>query len=156
MTMTMIVLRTKRAMLQGGSMKHIFQYHKIICFLLTVFLLVSGMGFGTLGADASSVCVPVNQSNSSFWSCQDMSRDMGLCTTEVLGSRNNAGVQLQDSRYISKKGDIRRTLDYLGADPFFLQERKFFAGYQVNRVLMRYLDDHVITYIHEIDGKKRI
>lgn len=80
------------------------------------------------------------------------------CTTEMLGVRNNAGIQRLASRFINSKRESKVSHNFLYSNIFSLheKERKFFISSEAIQFCIQCQNELVINYIHKSDGKKRI
>ena len=129
---------------------------KLICFMLTVFVFLSGIYFENIHTDFSVVCAS-NEKNDSFLTTYDaVIVATEHCTTEMMGIRNNMGMQQLTSRYIGQKRDHRLSFDLLCSDIFCLSEGRSFTRFEKIYFLKQYKDECVLNYIHKSDGKKRI
>lgn len=131
-------------------------WNKLICFIVTILVLLSGTYFENVKTDSLFGYSPVEETDLQVFVYRVVLQDAKVCTTEMLGNRNNAGIQQMSSLYVGHKKDLRTYLPFLCSDVFSLNEGKFFTGSEVLHFHSQYQEELVATYIEKSDGKKRI
>ena len=111
-------------------------HRRIIGFILTLFICVTGMYFGDVKVD----------------SVADNSK---ACTSEMLGIRRN--VTLRDN-YVRTSGrrEYRITVDFYQDNGNGYNICPFYAGISDGRDYNVRQEELVTNYIHKSDGKKRV
>lgn len=121
--------------------------HSIICLMIIISLLLSGMYFDTVTPDDFFA-----YSSFSIMSIDDPSfdfyyKDTKVCTTEMLNEC--ACVQQQPE-------ELSVFLHLLFTDQLALIQRRALQNPETIRAFCRTLDALVTEYMHQSDGKKRI
>ncbi len=132
--------------------------YRIISLLLVIFVALSGMCFEDTKADSYFAYVSMEDNSFNFISDETEISDTHPCTSEMLGVRNNAGIQRLASQYLNQKRQNRISYNFLFLDIFSLSERikKFFISSEATQVYNQCQEELVANYIHKSDGKKRI
>ena len=102
--------------------------YRIISLLLVIFVVLSGMCFEDTTADSYFAYASMENSNFNFISNETEISDTHPCTSEMLGMRNNAGIQRLASQFLNQKRQNRISFNFLFFNIFSLSERikKFF------------------------------
>ncbi|MBQ4531442.1 MAG: hypothetical protein IJA36_12675 [Lachnospiraceae bacterium] len=129
---------------------------KLVCFMLMIFVFLSGMYFENVKTDFSVVCASNETTNSYIMSYDAVIMEAEHCTTEMMGIRNSIGIKQFVSRYITHKRDSRNPLDFLCSNSFCLSEGRSFTRFETTCFLNQYQEEFVLNYIHKSDGKKRV
>ena len=132
------------------------RWNKLICFIVTILVLLSGTYFENVKTDSLFVYPPVEETTSQILVYGAVLRDAKLCTTEMLGDRNSAGMQQMTSQHIGHRKELRVSLTLLCSDVFSLFEGKFFTGSGGLHFHSQYRQELIARYIEKSDGKKRI
>lgn len=132
--------------------------YKILCFILVIFIVLSGMCIENIEADSSFAYAPMEETNSYIMTDDAVISQAEPCTTEMLGVRNNAGIQRLASQFINQKRESKVSLNFLYSNIFFLheKERRFLISSKAITFCNQCQDELVVNYIHKSDGKKRI
>lgn len=133
---------------------NILHKYKIFCFVLAVFLSVSGMCFEKIKTDSLFAYVSMEETSSYLLPCYAKISEDKVCTTEMLSSQNFVELQ-QLSQYASQKREMKISLDLLCFDILSLAEGKFASGSETIQSFRPNPSRLVTTYIHQSDGKKR-
>lgn len=128
---------------------------KIICYILVISALISGMCFENVEMDSLFACARLKKAASYIKSCNEGVCNGEVCTTEMLGVCNNTEPQQLTTRYTGQKGDIKVSLNLLCLEFLSLSEEKFFRSLGAIQFFYQNLDEIVTNYIHNSDGKKR-
>lgn len=130
--------------------------NKLICVLMTVFVLVSGMYIEDFKTDSTFMRAPTETTNSCISSVDDFITDAHACTTEMLGIRGNAKAGQSTIRFASQKGDTEISLHFLCQNIFSLTGGKSYACLSQMQFISENQGGLATNYIHKSDGKKRI
>lgn len=130
--------------------------NKLICFILTILVLLLGIYFESIKTDSLFVYAPVEGTDVQTLSYGAVLREADFCTTEMLGVRNYGGIQQLTSCYLNQEKVARVSLNFLCSDVFSMLGEKFFTGSEVMRFHSQYQEELVVHYIEKSDGKKRI
>lgn len=132
------------------------RWNKLICFLFTILVLLSGTYFESIKTDSLFVYAPVEGVEGQTLSHGAVLREADFCTTEMLGVRNQGGIQQLTSCYLNQEKVARVSLNFWCSDVFSLLGEKFFTGSKVLRFHSQYQEELVAHFIEKSDGKKRI
>ena len=132
------------------------RWNKLICFILTILVLLSGTYFESIKTDSLFVYAPIEGTGGQTLSHGAVLKEADFCTTEMLGVRNHGGIQQLTSCYLNQEKVARVSLIFLCSDVFSLFQGKFFTGSQVLRFHSQYQEELVAHHIEKSDGKKRI
>lgn len=78
-----------------------------------------------------------------------------ICAVEKLGIRNHSYIQKFTNRHIMNRRDMRVSLLLLCIDIFTAFFFHLFMIERTVKLVKSYLQEAILTYIHNIDGKKR-
>ncbi|MBD5089595.1 MAG: hypothetical protein HDT30_12455 [Clostridiales bacterium] len=131
---------------------------KILCFILVIFIVLSGMCIENIEADYSFAYAPMEETNSYIMTDDAVISQAEPCTTEMLGVCNNAGIQRLAGQFINQKRESKVSLNFLYSNIFSLheKERRFLISSKAITFCNQCQDELVVKYIHKSDGKKRI
>lgn len=128
---------------------------KIICVILAMIIALSGtyventktgLGYQDASADTHTSCLE---------SAEALVRDIQICTTEMLGIRDNVQTGRLSVRLDGSHKEIKSSPGFLCSKLFSLAEKKFFTSSEFISLIMQWPHELVINYIHKSDGKKR-
>lgn len=126
------------------------------CVIFAVILALSGMYFEKNEVHSSLACPSVEKNNSYIKSAHTTITDAQVCTTEMLGVQYTGRVQQLTARLIRPGKTLITLHNFLYSDYLSLPEGKFFTSLEITQIYCGCLDELVINYIHNLDGKKRI
>lgn len=130
--------------------------NRIPCVFLAMLILLLGMYFENIKADSMLQYAAVLNTHSHTVSYHASIKDARACTTEMLGIRNNAGIEQLASRSLGQRREIKLSLDFLCYNIISLYEGKFFTSPWLIPFHSQYRNGLVTNYIHKSDGKKRV
>lgn len=126
---------------------------QMLCWILTVFMLISGMCLDNVEADSLFVCTSAERSVSYLSPLKAKIYDAESCTIEMLGVRTISYIHNMIQR-LGSRTDIKISLISVIAAGI----SQFFSNFHiaVNTVQLPKLYSHaaVLCYIHNQDGKK--
>lgn len=131
--------------------------YKIICIIITVFVCLFCVHFDFNEAQASLL----PYASDGFWETDFNSdnyilTDTPACTNEMLGVRAVRNINRFASRGVRLKEKIQFSIAWICPDCCFLsgQASIFVLFYKTSYISC--VDEQIVTYIHNSDGKKRI
>lgn len=128
---------------------------RIICYILVISALISGMRFENVEMDSLFACAHLKKATSYIKSCVEVMCDGEFCTTEMLGVCNNTDFQRVITRYTEQNGETKASLDFLCLEFLSIFEENSFRRLGAIQFFYQNLDEIVTNYIHNSDGKKR-
>lgn len=130
--------------------------HKSLCFILAMLVLLFGTRCEKSRPETLFACAPAEKADSLIRAADASISDAQLCTTEMLGVRSHTGMQRLASRFISLRGEVKLSLDFLCPGLFSPDEKKFFTSSALIQSEHPCQEELVPRYLHKSDGKKRI
>lgn len=130
-------------------------HRRIIGFILTLFICVTGMYFGDVKVDSVFVCPSVDVSDACIESVDSVADNYKACTSEMLGIRRTVTLRGNLAR-TSGRRECRVTADFYQDNGNGCNIRPFYAGLFDGRAYNVRQEEIVTNYIHKSDGKKRV
>lgn len=132
------------------------KYKKLICFILAFFMFFSGMCFGTVKADSLLMSSTLDEHNSCISSIAAFLAEEDFCTAELISVRNTSYIE-----QVANKGaygciELGASFQVLCADIYSQLFSNFFTVVHAIQFQKLYSIETVLSYIHNMDGKKRI
>lgn len=135
-------------------LKYVSHYKNKVSFILALLVFLNGMCFGGVRTDLAFTPTPVEKPDSYIGSVDVNIEDEQLCTTEMLGVRNDVGVQSLTVRNTNAR-EIKQAPHFLCVDAFSLEQEKCVSSSQAVQVCSPCRDELVVDFIHKSDGKKK-
>ena len=129
---------------------------KGISLLLVIILLLSAVFVNDGRAESSSVIVPTDGTDCPVILLGATLTDAQLCTTEMLGIRNNAGNCQLTARFMNRKGEESISVSALFFCGVTFNQELLLSKSDATRMYNQFLEELIALYIHKTDGKKRI
>lgn len=134
-----------------GAVRMRVKKRKIICLILAVLIPLSGMYYINFKAGSSLIyAVSAEKVNSYIRSVDEKTQDMRLCTTEMLEGLDYSDNQQYTGVFVGQKRDARTVLRFLYLNNSCNKKRIF----KCSEAMLH--EQLVTSYIHKLDGKKRI
>ncbi len=128
-------------------------YRRIICLILAVLMLFSGICLDGNKADTVFASSPVGSSGSIIDSLEDEIIENQSCTIEMLGVRNASNI-VKALRRSSLKIDVKMSVILFCAGLFAQNLSILYAVNDTTSLPDLYYKTAVLSYIQSIDGKK--
>lgn len=110
-------------------------HRRIIGFILTLFICVTGMYFGDVKVDSVFVCPSVDISGACIETVDSVADNSKACTSEMLGIRRT--VTLRDNHVrTSGRREYRITVDFYQDNGNGYNVRPFYAGFLTEEIIM--------------------
>lgn len=136
-----------------GSMRD--KSHKILCVLVALCVLVSGMYFDKFEIDSIFACPPIEKSDSKILSFDTVIAGEQSCNTEMLNVNRIGEREWLTLRGTYQRRDTKISNDFLLINFLSLNGRDFYVSLEEIQLVSFNQKELVISYIHRTDGKKR-
>lgn len=129
------------------------KYKQIVCYILIIFMIVSGMCVKNVKADSVLSCATEHQNNANIDSQDVAICDGEICTTEMLGVRCASHIH-NESVSLSKTYE-KISFVCISSDVFSKCFTKFYMAVNIVQPTEVYSKTAVLHFIHNKDGKKQ-
>lgn len=128
------------------------KYNRITCFILAVFVLISGFGLENIQKNTSFLVFADTQKQSSIFSQSGLGCNTQNCVISVLREDEELEELLMYNARCKYSRSIQNDIKSYFA---FLLRKDQYMNF-IEKILAEQEVELVTQYIHELDGKKRI